>query len=282
MKILNKTFRRITHSVACVLASFLIMAGLAGTAFADVIWEPENDFYRSHQDECYRVEREYKANSMDEDGLKVYESPASNKVVAVVPNGEGFYVMYRYTDKAGNVWGMNDYYNGWAPMDYLAEVYDGQAFEEEYGSEIALETGDVDISSLTEDDCVYFFKYPGSEEYVTSNVMSDAPYYGYVYDDPEGHKWGYVNYYYLASGWVCIDNPGADYNTLYPNGQSFSGVLKEGEPEKPAVVVEPVTPGINTKLIVGLVIGGILIATGVIIGIVIISKGRGKGKGDAK
>ena len=150
MKILNKTFRRITHLVACVVASFLIMAGFAGTAFADIIWEPENDFYISHQDECRRVERGYKANSMDEDGLKVYESPESNKVVAVVPNGEGFYVMYSYTDKAGNVWGMNDYYNGWAPMDYLAEVYDGQTFEEEYGSEIVLETGDVDISSLTE------------------------------------------------------------------------------------------------------------------------------------
>ncbi len=281
MKLFSRSLKNIIYFIAALSVCLPVLAFSAPASYADLIWEPENDYYTSHRSDCLRVDRDFMVNSIDDEGLKVYESPVSEKIMAVVPNGEMFYVEYELTDEAGNRWGVNTYYNGWVPMDYLAVVYDGTEFDNRHSSEFVQEEGEVDVSMLGEGEYVRFYEYPGSQGYSQSEVMGDAPYYGYVYSDPLGHKWGYVGYYYVNRGWVCLDAPAADYDTLYPEGQTFSGIMEESKTDKPAIVVEPATRGINVRLVAGLVIGGIMIVTGVIIGIIIISKKSGKNKDGA-
>lgn len=260
-----------------VCALFILLSSSA--AYADVVWEPEDGFYNSHIGDCLSLKRAFKVNSIDEEGLKIYESPESSKVVNTVPNGEEIYVEYTYTDAAGNEWGLNEYYAGWFPMDYLSKIYDDVEFDNQYSSQFISKSGEVELPSAGEDEVFYLYPYPGAKEYNSYFEVrntSDNPYYTTVFNDPEGHSWGSVGYYYGSEGWICLDAPTADYDTLYPNGQTFSGIISDEVNSKPTIVVEPIEKGINTKIVVGLVIGGIIIATGVIIGIVIIGRGRKK------
>lgn len=260
-----------------ILAMCLLLT--SARTYADVIWEPEDDFYGHHSSECYFVERTFEANPPEGESLKVYKAPDSTEVIATKERGERIGISHGYTDSAGREWGLL-YEYGWAPMDYLAEVYDGEAFYRQYSGEITQDSGEADISQIPEDKDLYFYEYPGAKEGSRINKEADNPYYSMFFKDPEGHEWGYVSYYYIAEGWVCIDAPDATFDELYPNGQSFSGDL--GEIKTPSVIVEPIPgPGINIALIVGIAVGVVVVATVVILIVVSVNiKKKKKAKRD--
>lgn len=186
---------------------------------ADVIWEPMDSFYEEHASECTYVNRQYVANGPD--GVVIlYESPESAKEVTRWENGRQVYISFIYEDERGILWGISESdQTGWMPMDYMRVVYDHISFEEDYGDQIVNEEGVLDERYRNETVC--FWDYPGAETYSSVNLQDceHLPEYGSVYTDETGHRWGYIGYYYgFRSVWVCIDEPAADREALYPDG----------------------------------------------------------------
>ena len=138
------------------VAMFMIFPSL--TARADTIWEPFGDFYEQHWEECEPINESYLTNS-EEGFVTVYESPLSGKEVAKIKNGKAVYVGCVWNDRKGNLWGAVDLhsfkqeegeavseevYNGWAPMENFAEIYNEGDFRAEHRNEFKEYAGELD------------------------------------------------------------------------------------------------------------------------------------------
>lgn len=88
----------------------LLAAALTAPALADVIWEPMDDFYFEHMDECRMDEADYTFEA----DVTLYKSPEDPTAVRVVPAGETRQILCRWTGRNGDEWGYIEYYdNGW-------------------------------------------------------------------------------------------------------------------------------------------------------------------------
>lgn len=96
-----------------LLLCLLLTAALAVPALADVIWEPNDDFYFAHFDECRASNESYPAAA----DTTVYADPETPVSVGVIPAGENVPTPYIWTDKNGDEWGYVEYYDasdaGW-------------------------------------------------------------------------------------------------------------------------------------------------------------------------
>lgn len=192
---------------------------------ADVIFEPEDDFYKKNSSECEICERHYITNGYDGKVI-VYQNPKKNKVVEEYENGEKIFVDFTYTDKNGISWGLINTV-GWFPMDYAYPVYDNTSFWYEHGAEYVTVPYDEADSDIHEGDDFYLYSYPGAPSgYLHTCYDEIGPDTTTRYTDPFGYEWGYVSYYYANRGWVCLSHPGYTFEELYPDGQSFSGVTE--------------------------------------------------------
>ncbi|NLO41397.1 MAG: hypothetical protein GX115_18275 [Ruminiclostridium sp.] len=61
-------------------------------AFADVIWEPQTDFFKKHRDECTYVDGLKKIANGPGGSVTVWESPVSDREIDVIENGSQVYV----------------------------------------------------------------------------------------------------------------------------------------------------------------------------------------------
>lgn len=202
---------------------------------ADVIWEPDDDFYEKHRSDCTHVGRQFIADGPD--GVVIlYESPTSDKEVATWENGHQVWIAFTYEDGQGVVWGFpseGERNSGWMPMEYMKVVYDSISFVEEHSSRIDEQSGCLDESY--KDDKIYYWKYPGSDEgdSISMQNWDYMPDYSSVYTDEEGRSWGYVGYFYGYRGiWICLDNPTAEYEELFPNGAPQVGIKDDAEIKK--------------------------------------------------
>lgn len=213
--------------LACLMISTLCVR-------ADVIYEPQDSFYRTHAGECTYVNRCFIVNGPDGQAI-VYKNPESPKVIGTLENGAEITISYTYQDSDGILWGICDTdqkRTGWMPMDYLQVIYDYISFQEEYGEKFVEQSGCLGEEYKGKDVC--FWPYPGSEEcFIMSMDWEDMPEYRFVYTDEKGHSWGFVGYYFgIRNSWVCIDQPTAVYEELYPQGGPGIGVQSEdGNPE---------------------------------------------------
>lgn len=230
---------------------------------ADVIWEPLDSFYEKHSSECEYVSRTYTANGPDGEVI-LYESPISDREVARWENGFNAYISFTYEDENGVVWGIyedHDSKTGWMPMEYMDVVYDAISFAEEYEADITTETGELDEQYLGES--VWFWRYPGATEGYEATVDNDVPQYHGTYVDSQGHSWGNVGYYFGHKNfWICLDRPGADFDTLYPEGTSGIGVT---QPEEKVFPVERIVPGGKQNKLILIAILLVIFVTGVAI-----------------
>lgn len=187
---------------------------------ADIIFEPEDAFYKKHTDECVYHARRYTANGPD-GYATLYKSPESASVMEKIENGEIVWIDYTYEDKNQVSWGYceTESEKGWLPMEYLALVYDYISFSGQYREQIQEEEGEIDFCN---GETIRFWSYPGSESAYDFSIEENATYlpsYNRTFVDEEGRKWGFVGYYYgRMNKWVCLDNPTADFETLYPDG----------------------------------------------------------------
>lgn len=203
--------------ILCFFLALLAALSLTPGVRADVIFEPEDSFYRDHRDECTPHERSYYAAGPD-GTVTVYRSPESAAVEARVEDGEVLWISHVYEGTDGIAWGYCENFveewSGWVPMDHLLLKYDHQSFAEEYRDRIEGRSGTLAPSAGG----VYFWDYPGSEGISASLVLEEEylPEYQAVFTDDAGREWGYVGYYMgIRNVWVCLDDPTADYDTLY-------------------------------------------------------------------
>lgn len=218
-----------------LLLALVFLLALTPAVHADVIWVPEDPFLEDHMDQCTYLQRGYYAAGPN-GSVTVYASPESPTVVKKLTNGEYVFIVWSYTDADGIAWGLCEYYgdeswDGWIPMDYLLLKYDSQAFREEFADRIRTESG-------TAAECgpdTFFWNYPGSEDATTFSVEGDyLPEYQQTFTDDAGRAWGYIGYYMgIRNVWICLDDPTADYDTLYAN-------------HAPQAVTHPVQPDPGT------------------------------------
>lgn len=213
-------------------------------AFADVIWTPQDDFYDQHYEECEHIDRVFTANGP---GGKVilYENPESSKEIMTMENGAKMYISFSYKDGKGVEWGVyensDDNSTGWAPMAYLEVVYDNISFTEEFGDQFVEREGMLD-SSLVQDE-IYYWDYPGSENGFSAELMKNIE-YTTVFEDEDGREWAFISYHFgIRSKWVCIDDPTADFETLYPEG----GPERGENVSKGNVALDEIVPDTSKK-----------------------------------
>lgn len=246
----------------CLLLTLIFVLALAPAAFADVIFEPENSFYWDHRGECQYHSRSYYADGPDNVAV-VYGSPESAAVVERVKNGDTLWISHIYEDESGISWGycenFRENWSGWVPMEYLLLKYDDLCFQEEFAARITEESG-----TLTASGEIYYWNYPGSEDADVVTVEPDyLPEYEAVFTDDAGRKWGYIGYHMgLRNVWVCLDDPTADYRTLYAEHapQQVTHPVKDTAAEP--IEIKPAGPSMNSILaavcVIAILSGGFL------------------------
>lgn len=248
----------------CLLLALVFLLALAPEVSADVIIEPEDSFFWDHRGECERLDRTFYADG-PENVAVVYRSPESAAVVERVKNGEELNICYRYADENGIFWGLcehfgDEYWMGWIPMDYLLLKYDSISFQEEFSARITAEEGSLEVSSGE----VRFWNYPGSEDAVAFAVEGDYfPEYEETFTDDAGRAWGHIGYHMgLRDVWVCLDDPTADYRTLYAEHapQQVTHPVKD-QTDTP-IEIKPAGPSLNGILaavcVIAILSGGFL------------------------
>lgn len=203
-------------------------------AWADLLWEPDDDFYWHHYGPSIEVYRMYYTNG-DEGCVVAYTKPAGEEPVAVLPNGCEMFVSAVYRGRDGAYWGVIqfeydeggkpvpnygppsdvEYFTGWVPMASMSLIYDYQSFVDEYKGEFEKFTGDVS-DYIDGDKMIYCWKYPGAEKicdrfYPTEFNGEMGLDFSLIWRDEEGRIWGNIRIYYdVRECWVCLSDPEND------------------------------------------------------------------------
>ena len=229
--------------IGTVLLALCLSFLLAMSAFADVIYEPDDDFLQKHEDECYYENRVYIASG--ENGYaSAKKNPTSKKAEWEIPNGTEIYISFVWDQDGG--WGLKDSH-GWISMDELTVKYDGISFAQEHGGEF-LYLDEWEFIDLTGRDCLHLWRYPGdTEPFNTLSGSGEDYWWGWppeemsvntIYEDPAGRRWGYVNYYYgLRDFWVCLTAPD---DASLGGGEPAPQPVEVSPTEAPAPTEEPV------------------------------------------
>jgi len=226
----------------------VMLASLTVSASADVLFEPNNAFYRTHRDKCTYLGQKYFANG--EDGfITLWSAPKGGLVVTQFTNGFRMSVEWLYEDwGCVTVWGDEGAIEGWVAMEDLSKVYDYLTFEAEYADRITPYNGEfADYDG--EDPEVIFYEYPGSPDVkrtmelgmhngaVKDNLTGGKDgnsYISSIFVDENGLTWGYVGYMYgQLRGWFCLDDP---------DGTEFP--LRQVEQDE---LIQPQTPAVPGK-----------------------------------
>ncbi len=183
------------------------------SVFADVIWEPEDDFYWANADDCIPVNRTYIAASSNE-AINVYVSPQNSTVVNTILNDTELYIS----------WSWNEWYYydiGWIHSDDVALIYDGISFlQNNEVTEYSAEAISIPSAQL--------YTYPNSGN--SYELIEEKDYaligesFSSAFTDENGLTWGYISYYMQHEGWVCVDDPtNTSFNSAkIPTEQSIS------------------------------------------------------------
>ena len=256
----------------------VMLASLTVSASADLIWAPDNSFFRSHADECTHLEGgKYFVNS--EDGfITLWSRPDGGWVVGQVSNGVQTAVSWLYKDwTCITVMSDEGRIEGWVAMKDLSKVYDYLAFEAEYADRITPYNGEfADYDG--EDLYGTFFEYPGAPE-VKHRVEMKAQ-DGTVRDsltgsrdgnsaissifvDENGLTWGYVGYLNgKLQGWFCLDDP---------DGTEFP--LREVVQDE---LIQPQTPSMPARAYESYVVVAIVVIAVVVVTILLLRRYRKK------
>ena len=214
------------------------LLALCTPARADVLWEPENDFYKKHADQCDYIGRQFYANG-DEGFITLWDAPEGTRVVQQFRNGYTLWLYYQYEDwVCAVVWGDEGEIVGWAPMEDFVLKYDYLSFAEEYADEIHPYDGQFEGCDGNVEEIV-FYDYPGApapkdvwEAEEVLDQLTDTGYIDSTFIDEEGRTWGYVAYLFGSRNlWFCLDEP---------DGRDFP-VRQVGTPELTAAK-EPTLP----------------------------------------
>ena len=239
----NRWLGKLLCTGLCMLAFAFL---LPMSARADAIFEPQNQFYLRHQEDCEYLNRTCTAR---EDTV-LWKTPNSAFEKGVLEKGEPVYVSVVYTDKKGLKWGLTDGEDVWVLLADMDLTYGSEEFLAEYWNDIKVKDP-VEIPAGTK---VVLWTYPQSG--VTrgpdggvrtfSTALSIEPYY----TDPSGREWGYSAYFQGERDlWICLSDmenekiPGAQEEEPVPAQELTEELRKElpqSRPLKLWMIVLPV------------------------------------------
>lgn len=210
---------------ATLLWMLLLFLSLSVSALADMIYEPEEEFFRKHEDECYYENRDYIVAGAE--GYAVLQRTPEGGGYVNVANGEVFRVSWIWDGGDQGLWGLVSYYDEayqlwqdmWLPLADAEVKYDAISFAQEYGGEFLHpeEGRTLDLSGYGS---MQLWAYPGAEAPFASfgwtgedAWLSEAPedltFYT-LYEDAQGRTWGNLGYLYgYRDFWVCLTDPEA-------------------------------------------------------------------------
>ena len=264
------------------ILTFCILLCLAGTAFADVIYSPQDEFLSSHP--CDYEGRTYVVNAPS-GYTGIYPDPDHRDPVAFTENDLHYYVYYIYTD--GNAsWGLVDWMhgpdgnaqpgveeNGWILLADCYRRYDSEAFLEEYGNQMKTDSEAVKTfrDSLSEGQELQFYAFPGSDR-ITSTLPVDENSLdeirnnltiNRVFIDENGLVWCHVGYFWGRRDWLCLSDPTSTELPVISRGSipdRFPPVEPEAQPASPSTGANIRTMTLTGILVVLLAVGsGLLI-----------------------
>lgn len=256
--------------IISIIAAAAAALSLCVFASADVIWEPEDDFFTRHSEQC-----EYESFTCYANGesgyVEVYSKPGDGRPKQVIPNGGLYSVSWTYENR----WALIEYDSqtlqnaydaetGWVKLSQLEKKYDSDDFISDHGDKLSDEIVTLKPEEIGESFAVW--SYPGSGEVMYENM---PPYselsLGSIYTDGEGRRWGYVGYYYgRLNGWVCIDEPSSTDIPAGPERVVQELIPAAGESELRNV---PVSFG-NETLLAACAAGIAAVAAGMIVWLV--------------
>ncbi|MCL2757501.1 MAG: hypothetical protein FWD43_05435 [Coriobacteriia bacterium] len=258
---------------ACFVLILAIMISLLfplANAYADVVYEPQDDFFNSHRDACISIDRWFYVNG--EEGYAIMMvAPNSNKEVDVLRNGTELYISYTY-DQRGVIWGLTEFQSSitgkrvsaWLPWDKLVLKYDHISFEQDHGSEFYIYTGDLGF--LKEVERIYVWDWPGADGQPWSttpgNLQVEDPQF-YIemektYKDEMGREWCFFDYRYASWGkWVCISDPS--------NGEIPAFNSAPDPKLVPPAETLPVPKGFNLLLLIIILVVVVVIVAAILI-----------------
>lgn len=201
----------------------LLCAGLAlllcAPACADVLYEPQDDFYERNRGDCDYLGR-YFYCSGEAGYVFVYASPNAARPDTAIPNGAGFFIEWTWN---GGAWGVIEYdpgtleaswggSTGWVRLGDMVADYDDTAFSADHAEEL-YESGRT--LEMGREQLICTWKYPGSGELMGTvpNFSGEAETLSFqrFFTDPLGREWGYLGYHYgHVDAWVCLDDPEND------------------------------------------------------------------------
>lgn len=190
-----------------LLLALLLSLTLTAPVWADVIDEPPNDFFVTHEAACEYDRRWYCANSPR--GYVNFREAPGGRVTEQAENGARVLSTVLYQD-----WVLVEYYGdvyweGWAPRSELSVVYDDISFIEECGSQfVPCDRELVDaLLSARESRYVVYWPYPNAERArdvqwkTDESIANMANHITALYTDPEGYVWGQTR---MFDYWVCL------------------------------------------------------------------------------
>lgn len=199
------------RKICTLFLAALAVFSLTVPASADMVWEPRDDFYEKHREECTYVSRNYELAGYD-GKVTVFTAPGgTNKLT--LDNGLQVSILCTWEGN-GITWGSLAYWDdhwveGWVPMDDVSLVYDSKQFMTDHAGEI-VETGPVPVDFHE----AVLYGYPNGPVAAGNALQEDPDYMTFseiftqVYTDENGLRWGYVGYYMgRLEDWVCLDDP---------------------------------------------------------------------------
>lgn len=221
--------------LSLALALCLVLS-LAGTAYADVIWEPwDDDFYEAHRAEFQIVNECCYVNGA-QGGAWALDRP-DGKAVTWLKNGEIFWAYYVWTAGDGVQWAVasqqlgDEWVSAYVPMADLLNRYDHEFLDDHAG-----EITDVRPQGLTLPDtppAVFLtWTYPhGVYETMEADWQGMAESCVSFYTDGEGAIWGYVGYWCgVRDVWLCLTDPN---NPDLAQPELYTGTVYEAAEELP-------------------------------------------------
>lgn len=227
--------KNIERMLLSLVGIFLIFTVCAAYAHADLLYEPDDDFYRRHREECKYESRIYIADGPD-DVLIVYKSPESSRETGRIKNGQSLIVNFLYVDESGITWAQTDRNDddicGWFPLEYAYAKYDFEEFMREYGKQFKEENGYITGKEIV------IWEYPGGEIDGTISLDNGSAIEYYItFTDEEGRKWAAFDYYMgYRDFWCCVDDLTADEQKLYPEGRPLRDTREREKPKKGRII----------------------------------------------
>lgn len=201
-----------------VWISILIACGKANV-FADVIVEPQDNFYEEHREECEYISRTYIVNSK-EGYVYLFVSPESKKVLGSIENNTEVFIQFIYEGENEVTWGVvmdtslfkeSRAKTAWINLSDCYVKYDQISFLEDHEEELVQEEISFDFSNSSKE--VILWTYPQSGEIAgridptSEYAQSSERTYDNYYLDSNNEKWIQINYYMGQKGWVCVTDP---------------------------------------------------------------------------